>query len=198
MKWIDLLKITSNNPVFNTGFLSSMEDPKYIRVQLNRWINQKKIIKLKKGHYMINKPYINEFPWKFHIANFLNQPSYISLESALGFYSLIPEYIPSITSITTGRSGKITNLLGTFIYRHVKGSLFFGYTKIKMKEEAFIAEKEKALIDLFYFNKISKEYIKELRLQNLDTIDFEKLEIYAKKTGKKKILYAVSLLKEFL
>jgi len=194
MEWSKFIEYVANNPVFNTGFLSAVEDSKYLRVQISRWVRQKRLIKLKKGYYMLNKPYIKDFPNKMFIANLLKQPSYISFESALSYYSLIPEYVPSIKSITTARPQTIYNELGIFIYKHLKRDLFWGYKKIRLGQDIFIAEKEKALIDMFYFNSKEAGYVKELRLQNLETLDLEKLNEYAERTGKKKIISAVKLL----
>ncbi len=197
MKWDELLRIAKDNPIITTGFLATIENPVYLRVQLSRWVEQGKLIKLKRGYYVINKPYTDKFPSQFLIGNTINFPSYVSLESALSHYSLIPEYVPTIMSVTTARPQIIKNQLGVFIYRHIKKPLFFGYKKIDIEgEKVFVAEREKALIDLFYLNDTSENYIKELRLQNLETIDMEKLKDYAISTGKRKIAKAVSMIEE--
>ena len=57
----------------------SHENPHTIKVQISRWLKKRKIIRLKRGIYLIKKQDLNFY----FIANVLYQPSYVSLESAL-------------------------------------------------------------------------------------------------------------------
>jgi hypothetical protein len=64
----------------------------------------------------------------------------------------------------------------------LKPSLFWGYLSITQnKQTGFMASPEKALLDFFYFKRIhaSMEFIEEMRLQNFDAIDTEKMREYA-------------------
>ena len=104
------------------------------------------------------------------MANRLKRASSVSLQSALEFHGLIPEYVPSVTSITTGRPEELVTSFGTFIYKHIKKELFSGYRIVDVGEgqSAFIATPEKALLDLLYLTPGSDnpDYLGELRLQN--------------------------------
>jgi predicted transcriptional regulator of viral defense system len=173
------------------GFLSAGEDPAQVRVQINRWVQDGKVIKLHKGLYTLAEPYRKTRPEKFCIANALKPASYVSLQSALSFYGLIPEYVPEITSVTTTRGRTIETPLGRFGFRHINKKLFYGFTKTKLTEgqSAFVAQPEKALLDLIHLTAAgdSAEFIEQLRLQNLDRINKITLRNFAEKTGYPKL-----------
>ena len=76
--------------------LFNIDNPQTLYKKIAR-LEQKKIIqKLIKGKYRFLFHPKNDFT----IANFLYQPSYISLESALSFYGIITGFAYQITSIT--------------------------------------------------------------------------------------------------
>ena len=103
------------------------------------------------------------------------RPSYVSLQSALAFYGLIPDVVPATTGITTVRPGRWETPLGLFTFRHVQADLFFGYrqTDLGSGQQAFVATPEKALLDLVYLEPEgdTPAYLRELRLQNLERLD---------------------------
>jgi hypothetical protein len=56
-------------------------------------------------------------------------------------------------SVTARTNRTFTNDFGTFIYRHVKAELFWGYVEIKTDHGHYLlAEPEKALLDYLYLN----------------------------------------------
>lgn len=77
----------------------------------------KKLIKLKRGLYETNE---NADP--LTIANALLSPSYISFETALAYYGMIPERVYAIKSATFKKNKKrnIEILLG---YSYIKTSI---------------------------------------------------------------------------
>ena len=175
-------------------FSSDMGDicsssPTTFRNQLTRWKKQGLLLELRRGIYTLSKSERLVNFSKETAASNIYQPSYISLESALSYYKMIPERVMATTSVTTRKTKKFTNPLGVFIYRQVNVSLFFGF--VAKKDEFgfpyFMAEPEKALLDYIYLNlgKINpnnKGFIKEsLRLQNFSTIHKKKLLQYAAK-----------------
>lgn len=78
------------------------------------------IIKLKQGVYVSRKALEGGLP-KGLIANRLYGPSYVSFNSALRLYSLIPEDVPNLTSATLGKRRRkhFDTSLCTFFYRDV-------------------------------------------------------------------------------
>jgi predicted transcriptional regulator of viral defense system len=119
------------------------------RRRLSEWQKKGYIKKIIKGHYLFSDLDIDENSL-LAIANKIYKPSYISFETALSYYRLIPESIYMITSASTRRTSLFETPMARFSYRTIKPSLFFGYSLltggIKM---AFV---EKAILDYLYIN----------------------------------------------
>jgi len=195
MKWEELLKIVGREPVFHSSMLAaSGVNPIDLGRQLPRWVKSGKLVQLRRKLYVLSIQHQKTRPHPFLIANRIKQASYVSLQSALEYHGLIPEYVPSITSISTGRPEEVVTPLGSFIFRHVKKELFSNYQLIDLGEEqsAFIATPEKALLDLLYLTSSSDkpEYLRELRLQNLTNLNTNTLIELAEKSGIIKLLFA--------
>jgi predicted transcriptional regulator of viral defense system len=195
MKFEDLLKKVSDVPCFSTRFLAAGENLSQVRLQLARWVKDGRLIYLHKGFYTFAEVYRKIKPETFSIANTLKSSSYISLQSALSWHSLIPEFVPAITSVTTGRPQIIETPLGRFEYRHVNKNFFWGYQKVKLPErqQAYVAISEKALLDLVYLTPggDQKGFLKELRLQNFNKLSKDALRQYAEKSDSPKLKRAV-------
>lgn len=179
MEFDKLLQLIGDDPVFESSlFLAGNINPKIVRLQLTRWVNNKRIYQLRRGLYSIAPPYQKIKPHPFLVANRLQHSSYVSLQSALGFYGLIPETVNSTVSITTGRPERLETPLGIFDFRHIKSNLLFGYQMTDLgDQEALVATPEKALLDLVYLQPGGElpKYLQELRLQNLDRLNLDLL-----------------------
>ncbi len=195
MKYEDLLNKASEVPCFTAGFLAAGESLSQIRLQLDRWVKSQKVIRINKGLYALAEPYRKTKAQPFYIANYLKSPSYVSLQSALAWYGIIPEYVPEITSVTTARPQTFQTPVGRFSFRHIHKKFFWGYRQLEAAagQNVFVASPEKALLDLVYLtdsgNKM--EFIEGLRLQNFEKIDKNVLKEFAKKTGSPKLKIAV-------
>ncbi len=186
MKFEQLLELLDGETIFpSTLLLAGSVSTSTFYKQITRWVSSGKLIQLRRGIYAVSQPYREKQPHPFLIANKLKKASYISLQSALEYYGIIPEYVPVITSITTGRAEKITSKLGRFQFRHLKKELFWGYKELEISRDTrvFIALPEKSLLDLVYLTPQADnmEYLEELRLQNTDKINKDTLMDYAKK-----------------
>jgi len=195
MEFNSLLSFIGNEPVFESSLLLSGDvDPKVVRLQLTRWVKSGKIYQLRRGVYCLAPPYQKVKPHPFVVANHLQQASYISLQSALSHYGLIPEIVNIVTSISAGRPERVETPFGVFDFRHIKKELLFGYQLIELGgQEASIATPEKALLDLVYLQPGGETitYLKELRLQNIERFDLEVLKKLAEKFGTPKLRLAV-------
>lgn len=202
MKWDSFLKIAGDLPVIETEhLLAGISSPKAIEVQISRWEKAGRLIQLKRGIYLLSKAYRKTELYEPYAASILKKPSYLSLEKALEYHGLIPEAVPVYTSVTTKRPARFNTKLGTFDYRHIKESLFWGYNSVSVnKQTAFIASPEKALLDLLYLKKAgaSLDYIEELRLQNLKRINLGRLLEYAKRFKKQSILDGAEIIKRYV
>jgi predicted transcriptional regulator of viral defense system len=187
MEFDVLLKLVGDDPIFESSLLlAGNVDPKLIRVQLTRWVRAGKIYQLRRGLYSIAPPYQKKQPHPFLVANHLQKASYVSLQAALAFYSLIPEVVNSTTSVSTGRPERLETPLGIFEFRHLKTEFLFGYRMTSLGEQsALVATPEKALLDLIYLqpggNSIA--YLRELRLQNTEQFDKDLLKKQSEKFG---------------
>ena len=149
MKYNDLLKVI-NGAYFSRSDLLS-QGQKIFGYQLHLWVKKGYLLKLRNGVYAFVKD--RERIKSEEIATLLYQPSYLSLESALAWYGLIPEMVYAHVSVTARINRTFTNVFGTFIYRHLKAELFWGYTEIKTDYGHYLlAEPEKALLDYIYLN----------------------------------------------
>jgi predicted transcriptional regulator of viral defense system len=189
--------------VFETGLLlAGDESPSYIRRQLSGWVSAGKVWQLRRGLYALAPPYQKTAPHPFLVANQMVSGSYVSLQSALAYYDLIPEYVPVTTSVTTLRPGDWDTPIGRFAYRHIQDSLFFGYRTAVLdnRQSALIASREKALLDLIYLQSGGDEaiYLESLRLQNLDQLEKTELRRIAEAMDKPKLYRAFTVLEELI
>jgi len=199
MKWEELLRKVADEPVFRTGFLAaSGESLPSLRPQLSRWVKSGKLIQLTKGLYTLAEPYAKVPPHPFVLANAMKKASYVSLQSALGHFGMIPEHVSAVTSVTTQRPERVETPLGLFIFRHIKRNWFHGYKQIELgsRQKAFVATPEKALLDLVYLTAGGDDYdfLAELRLQNVERLRLEVLLQLAKASRSPKLRRAVRLL----
>ena len=147
-----------------------------LRTQLSRFVQKGLLVKIKRGLYCFIPSSIDEF----ELANKLYQPSYVSLETALNYYGVIPDISQGITSVSLTTTKKISNKFGVFYYAKIKPTLFWGWLKVKLVgSDGFflMAQKEKALLDFFYLRRV--KYKGDLRL-NLDNFNFRRYQKYVK------------------
>ena len=186
MKFEELLKLLNGEVIFPSSILLAGNVSKnVIRKQLTRWVSSGKLIQLRRGFYAIAQPYRDEQPHPFLVANMIKKASYVSLQSALEYYGIIPEYVPVITSVTTGRTEEIITKAGRFQFKHIKKDLFWGYQEVEVVvgTKIFIALPEKSLLDLIYLTPKSDslEYLEEMRLQNTQLLNKKILTGFARK-----------------
>lgn len=195
MEFTRLVSIVGDEPVFETGLLlAGNVNPAEVQRQLSRWVAAGRIYQLRRGLYALAPPFQKARPHPFLVANRMVRPSYVSLQSALAFYGLIPDVVPATTGITTARPGRWDTPLDLFTFRHVQADLFFGYRLADLGggQQAFVATPEKALLDLVYLEPDGDTpgYLRELRLQNLEHMNPEALLRIAERSGRPKLLRA--------
>lgn len=159
----------SRRPLFSIGDIKKLlaikkSNTAYKLIQ--RLIKNGILKTLIKGKYQL----LLKTPNDFEVANFLYQPSYISLESALNLYGILTQGAYEVISLTPRRNKTIIIDERKFIYLHISPRFYCGF----QKEKGFlIASKEKALFDELYF--ISKG----LRRLALDELDLSGLNLKA-------------------
>ena len=181
MKFTRLIEIVGHEPVFETGLLLAGEvNPANVHRQLSRWTKAGRLYQLRRGLYALAPPFQKVKPHPFVVANRMVRGSYVSCQPALAHYGLIPEHVPVVTSVTTARPARWETPLGAYQFRHIKTELLRGYRLIDLggDQKAFVATPEKALLDLIYLQPggDAPDYLRELRLQNLDRLDLNQLQ----------------------
>ena len=122
-------------------------------------------VKIRNGFYMLK----DSHPSHYFVANKLYEPSYVSLQSALSHYGIIPEVVYATTSITTKASREFITPKGSFVYQSIKISAFTGYDlRLIDKDKVLIATPEKALADYLYFVDLKRVSLNDrLKLGNI-------------------------------
>lgn len=139
------------------------ENEKAIKNNFSRWLSKKYFARLKRNLYEFIEPGADIKIPDLYIANRLYEPSYVSLETALSIYSIIPDIAAGVTSITVRPTRTFKNKYGSFFYRTCKKKAFTGYKLIVYDGfKVYIADKEKALVDFLYY-----------RLRYSSSVDFE-------------------------
>ncbi len=134
-------------------------------VFISRNLKSGLFLKLRNNYYMLK----DSHPPLYSIANKLYQPSYVSLESALSHYGIIPEVVYTVTSITTKPTREFKTARAVFSYQRIKRSVFTGYSPVSFEGHVvLLAEAEKALADYLYFVDLKKISLNDrLNLKNI-------------------------------
>lgn len=123
--------------------------------------------KLRNGLYCLK----THLPPSYLLANKIYNPSYVSLDTALSYYGMIPETVYSVTSVSTKTTREFTTPWLVFSYQKIKRQAFTGYRPMEIDgATVFIAEPEKALVDFLYFVDLKQ------RLLN-DRLDLRKISL---------------------
>lgn len=108
------------------------------------------LLSLRRGLYVPGPELDLPIPHLFVIANHLRGPSYVSLETALSHWGIIPERVYEINSITLKTSHIYDTPIGRFTYRNLNFPYYsFGLERVEVGTEQFVlmASPEKAICD---------------------------------------------------
>lgn len=195
--------LAKNLLIFNLNDIRKF-DADFHRQQLTDWLKRGYIQTLAGGFYALSDVQVNE-NILYLLASRMYQPSYISRESALAYYLVIPESVLGITSVSSQKTMQLESEWGRFSYTSIKPSLMFGYRVFgteNMKRYKF-AILEKAILDYLYRNnKINAiDDIAALRWNRQELLKLEDnllFDKYLKIFNNKALDQRVSLLKEYI
>lgn len=200
MKWEEFLAKFGDVGVVDSKEVSFLFPSKEVmQVQFSRWVRVGRLIKVRRGLYLIPEMFRKRPIFWGYLAQRIVSPSYVSLEKALEFYGIIPERVSEITSLTTRRPVRYEVEGRAYSYRHISVRLFWGYEVFEQDgQKGFIALPEKALLDLFYFSHVDKkrafDFFEEMRFDNLQILNKERLLHFASMWGEKQLYLAEALL----
>ena len=190
-------------PAFNLNDVRKL-DPGFHRQQLNYWHNQGYIQPLAGGYYLLADRAMDEMVL-FMVANKIYEPSYVSLESALAYYEIIPETVLGVTSISSRKTKQYDSAWGVFSYRSVKPHTMIGYQVIENTPgiKFKIAYLEKAILDYLYLNSKTQsiadfEGLRWNRTQLHDLLDHSVFTRYVKLFDKRALENRVTQFLEYL
>lgn len=174
LKVIDLLE-KNNTLVITATSLSKIlkiDNENTVYKIIERLEKNKLIERLIKGKYILAKSKISDF----EKAGLILSPSYVSLESALNFYGVLPQFPYSITSVTTQKSKKHEVNGKEYEYTKISKRFYSDFVKL---DGFLIATPEKALIDLIYLasKKLKKIDFSELDMSIINWETFNKLRV---------------------
>ena len=191
------LKQLGNVPVGVDVLTSLLEDYQAPVKKLMLLEQSGELIRLKRGLYVLPPEMSGKKISMGLVANHLYAHSYVSMQTALREYGLIPERVMTTKSMTTARSKEFDTPLGSFVYKQCQPDYFrIGVT---MRTEAgvsyLIATPEKALCDLVIttsklnlrFMKSAREYLEEDIRMDMEALKRMNPEIFRQcaEVGKK-------------
>lgn len=146
----NVLTTLGNVPVTSSVIVSLYPEVKTKFAKVAQLEKAGEIIRLKRNLFVVNPEETGISLSSGLIANHLLSPSYISMQTALRHYGLIPEAVYTILSITFKAAKSFTTPVGNFCYYHISRETYpIGITQIKEGNAVYImATPEKALCDL--------------------------------------------------
>lgn len=185
MNYIRFKSALAEFPVFSISDIRAVDEG-FDRRRLTEWRHKGYIRKIIKGHWLFSDYALDE-NGLYRIANKIYKPSYISFETALAYYGLIPESVYAVTSASTRRTYKFETQIARFAYRTIQKRLFFGYSISNHIRMAFM---EKAILDFFYINTSIKtdDDFASLRINGdvfLERLDRQRLMSYLRRFDQK-------------
>lgn len=202
MQFIEFKTLFNNYNIFSKNEIDKLL-PKFNKMNLVNWQKKKYIGRIRNGLYFFSDININE-ALNLFAANKIYSPSYVSMETALNYYGIIPEGVFNTTSITTLKTNEFNTSLGNFTYNTIKRKCFFGYKLVENENVNFkIAEPEKTLLDFFYYKQnittIEDIYALRLNKEVIESIvNFNKLFDYGEIYESKALLKRVEILKQYI
>ncbi len=162
--------------------------------KISELLKSQELISIRRGLYIIGTKVDLPSPEPFLIANHLRGPSYVSLESALSYWNMIPERAYEISSVTIKTSRLHKTPVGRFSYQKLKTPYYsYGIKNIEYspKQTMLVASPEKALCDKVVLTpkihlrsiKQTREFlIEDLRMDSevLKALDTKIMELWIK------------------
>lgn len=193
----NILTTLGNIPVTSSVIASLYPDVKTKFAKVAQLERAGEIIRLRRNLFVVN-PEETGLPLSSGlIANHLLAPSYVSMQTALRYYGLIPEAVYTIQSMTFKAAKEFNTPVGNYCYYHISRETYpIGITQIKEENSVYImATPEKALCDLIAnqpgvnlrYKKEALEFLEENLRFDMDRFCQLNPEIFLAyaKTGKK-------------
>jgi predicted transcriptional regulator of viral defense system len=150
MSFRENIQAYSEQPLNKQLLLDLLKEYKRPHDKIDELVKQEVLVQLKRGLYIPGTKLDIAPPEPLLIANHLYGPSYISLDTALSHWGLIPERVYEISSVTTKNSKMYKTAVGRFSYKNMPLPYYsFGIKQVQLtkKQTVLMASMEKALCD---------------------------------------------------
>ena len=150
MEFREAIRDYEGQPITKQILLDLLKEYKRPYDKINELVKQGILIPVKRGIYVPGPKLSISKPEPFLLANHLLGPSYISFETALSYWNLIPERVYEVSSATSQNSKKYKTKVGRFSYKHMPLPYYsFGIKQVELvkNQRVLIATAEKALCD---------------------------------------------------
>ncbi len=150
MDLLQSVRSHSSQPLTRQLLTSLLKNQEYSSDKINELVSMGLLDNVRDGLYLPTKQLSPFRPEPFLFANHLFGPSYVSLDSALSYYGLIPERVFETTSATTKASMRFDTSAGAFSFTHLPLPYFsFGICQMEVayRQNVLMALPEKALFD---------------------------------------------------
>ena len=210
MEFRELLSNFREEPLTRQVILSLLKDYKRPNDKISELVKSGWLISLKNGLYVPGPSSKVPRPELMLIANHLWGPSYVSMETALSYWGLIPERVYETASVTVKRSRLFKTELGRFSYRNSPlpyYSLGIRTIELSPRQAVMIGTPEKAICDKIIFTsgvnlrsvkqvldflvsdlRIDGNSIKNLDIESIQTIS----SLAPKKTSLQMLIKSIS------
>ena len=202
MEFQQAIKQYDEEPITRQALLQVLKEYKRPFDKISELIKQEKLIPVKRGIFVAGTNLGILQPDRFLLANHISGPSYVSLESALSHWGLIPERVFETVSVTMKRSKYYRTAVGRFTYLHAPLPYYsFGIRHIQLtsRQHALIASPAKALCDKIIMTpginlrstKQTREFLlDDLRIerQSLQQMNIREIETWLKDAPKRQSL----------
>ncbi|MBN8674292.1 MAG: hypothetical protein J0L56_09165 [Chitinophagales bacterium] len=150
MEFRTAIEAYAGQPLTGQLLLGVLKEYKRPHDKINELMKQGMLVQIKRGLYIPGPKLKLPVPELFLLANHLYGPSYISLDSALQHWGLIPERVYETVSVTTNPSKRIKTAIGRFTYTTLALPYYaFGIQQVSLTkmQTVLMAGAEKAVCD---------------------------------------------------
>lgn len=154
MDFREAIQPFAEEPISKQLLLHLLREYKRPFDKISELVKEGSLTPVKNGLYVPGPALPLPRPESFLIANHLWGPSYVSLEAALSWWSLIPERVYEVVSVSVKPAKTYQTGIGRFSYFHAALPWYsFGINSVTLtqKQVVLMASPEKALCDKIVF-----------------------------------------------
>lgn len=150
MNFTEAIKSYSGQPLTRQILMDLLQKYRRPHDKINELVKQQVLVQAKRGIFIPGPRAMVPAPESLLLANHLLGPSYVSSDTALSYWGMIPERVYETLSMTTQIARTFKTPVGRFRYIRLPLPYYsFGIQRVEIatRQMALIAGKEKALCD---------------------------------------------------